>query len=647
MIQGSPRLANLIQALDAFSTAPSLIELSQALRSSAIDVDDVRSYVHETSTTYHRGLVLRRDNYELLVITWKPGQGSVPHDHSGSVSAMLVLQGIAAEGAYRIGEDGYADLEFENLLKPGELTAWHDAGVHSVRNPLSNSTLVTLNVYSPPLQGFRRFHERPKDRKLVRKTSTIPTVLIVGAGFSGSMTAAQLLRRSLRHDLPVRVLLAERQGTLGEGVAYSTRDPKHLLNVPAGRMSAWPDNPQDFVDWLTKTYGVADPTAFVPREWYGRYTRETLLDLANDPTSKSSLEIIMDEVRRVSRRPDGGWLVSFSNHASEPSDAVVLSIGHRPPSDPIGARWSGSRSRFIADPWQPFACSAIAPDDPVVILGTGLTAVDNVLSLATSDRTAPIYLISRRGLMPQQHSPAPIPAASLNEWVAEHMASPLSIRRFVRSLREEIQRTVQAGGDWRSVIDGLRPFTAQLWKALSHEDRQRFLRHVRPFWEVHRHRTAVQVAERFRALKETGRVKILAGRIVAVQADNEEVRVFVRERGDDRLLDLQAAWVINCTGPGPANSADSNPAIGSLLIPGWVSSDPLSLGLRTTDDGLAIGDRGRDTEDLYVVGTLRKPGLWETTAVPELRSQAAQVADSILRRLYASILANPETAWTI
>lgn len=232
-------------------------------------------------------------------------------------------------------------------------------------------------------------------------------------------------------------------------------------------------------------------------------------------------------------------------------------------------------------------------------------------------------------------------------WVEQSIAKGLTINHLVHQLRQQIQRVSESGGDWRSVIDGLRPFTAQLWKALPERERKRFLRHVRAFWEVHRHRTAWQVADRFQALHASKQVKVLAGRIVAVQADSEGAHVFVRERGDDRLLDIQAAWVINCTGPGPSNSADSNPAIGSLLIPGWLRSDSLSLGLQTTEAGLAIGESGKQTDDLYVVGTLRKPGQWESTAVPELRLQAAQVAECVLQRLYTGILCNPETAWTI
>jgi uncharacterized NAD(P)/FAD-binding protein YdhS/predicted metal-dependent enzyme (double-stranded beta helix superfamily) len=646
-MEWSTNLANLIRQLDAFETEPTLIQLSNTLKGAGLRAEDVAGFVRETSNTYHRGSVVRRDHYELLVITWKVGQGSVPHDHSGSVSAMIVLQGKAAEGSYRLADDGYADLEFETVYEEGELTAWQDAGVHAVRNASSDTTLITINVYAAPLKDFRRFNRRPRSGVLARSESKVPTVAIIGGGFSGSMTAAQLLRMSHRHDVPIRVVLIERQGFIGEGVAYSTRDPKHLLNVVAGRMSAWPEKPNDFVEWLSRNHGIEDPLAFVPRQWYGQYVRETLISTSQSPSIQSEFSVILDEVRRMTRRPDGGWLVNFSKHPSLSCDDAVLAIGHRPPNDPIGKSWSGSRQRLIADPWQPFAWSSIEPKDSVVVLGSGLTAVDTVLSLASEERIAPVYLISRRGLLPQQHSPQPIPAAPLGPWIEESLVSDPSINAWTKLLRQKIDETERGGGDWRSVIDGLRPHTATLWRALSHRDRHRFLRHLRAFWEVHRHRTASQVSERFNELLKSGRVKILAGRIVAAQADSNGVRMFVRERGDDRLLDIATSWVVNCTGPGPSNSPESNPAIGSLLIPDWVRSDPLSLGLETTNEGLALGGRGKQAEDLFVVGTLRKPSTWESTAVPELRVQAGQVAECILRRHYAGIVNNPEVAWTI
>ena len=165
--------------------------------------------------------------------------------------------------------------------------------------------------------------------------------------------------------------------------------------------------------------------------------------------------------------------------------------------------------------------------------------------------------------------------------------------------------------------------TATLWQAMPRAEQRKFLARLRPFWEVHRHRMALAVAETFGAMRESQEVSSIAGRLVSAQADGECVRLTVAERKSGRLVELDAAWVVNCTGPAPSNSAAANPAIGSLLVDGHLRADELGLGIDTTDEGNAIGADGNPVPDLLIVGTLRKPALWETTAVPELRQQAS------------------------
>jgi uncharacterized NAD(P)/FAD-binding protein YdhS len=189
------------------------------------------------------------------------------------------------------------------------------------------------------------------------------------------------------------------------------------------------------------------------------------------------------------------------------------------------------------------------------------------------------------------------------------------------------------GGDWRSVVDGLRPHTAAVWQAMSAAERRRFLSHLRPYWEVHRHRMAPAVAAQFQALLDRGLVRVLAGRIETAQAEGDKIRLIVAARQARPAFELHTSWIINCTGPSPSNSADANPVIGSLLIDGWLKRDELALGIETTREGAAIAADGHEVPDLFVVGTLRKPAYWESTAVPELRTQAATVAERVLDRL--------------
>jgi uncharacterized NAD(P)/FAD-binding protein YdhS len=631
------RLLELVHRLDALGPQPSLVDLAKALKEVKLTLADVQDFVQSNSRNYQRIPVVFRERYELLVMTWLPGQASVPHDHAGSMCAVNVVQGNAVESTFHIAEDGYADMQYEQRIHTGEVTAGQDGGVHSVSNPVqATDTLVSVHVYAPPLRDFRQFSRRPATThakpRLVRERT--PAFTIVGGGFSGSMVAAQLIQRASQAGLRVKISLVERRGTIGDGPAYGTREDAHLLNVPAGKMSAWPDRPEDFLQWARRRKGDAEPTDFLPRQWYGEYVRESLLDTARAAGSMVELEVIFDEVRRVARHPAGGWMVHLGRETSRRAEGVVLAIGHRPPSDPPGLRWAGPRTRYLADPWRPFALNVVRPDDPVVILGTGLTAIDAVLSLSQQPRRAPITLVSRHGLLPQAHAATPVKPVEVQEIVSRLLGMPggLKANSLLKAVRKKVCEVKSGGGDWRAVVDGLRPHTATLWQALSPCQRKRFLTRIRPFWEVHRHRMAVKVAEQFRTLLERGDVRLLAGRVESAQPQDDGLWLVLR-KADSRLIEAQAAWIINCTGPMPSNSVESNPAIGSLLVDGWLRPDALSLGIDTTSEGNAVAADGTAVPGLFVVGTLRKPATWESTAVPELRNQAADVARNIVESL--------------
>jgi len=645
MISLSGRLLELVCKLDSMGPAPTLVELCQALESAALTRADVDSFVEANPRHYNRTLVTWREHYELLVMTWLPGQGSAPHDHANSISAMQVVEGDAIEGSYRVADDGYVDLDYETTVRCGEITAGQDAGVHTVRHASdAQGLLVTVHIYAPPLRDFRSFVPRPANQKAeqARIAANDPlTVAIIGGGFSGSMTAAQVLRKAHSAGINARVVLVERRGAVGEGVAYGTRESVHLLNVPADRMSAWPDRPDDLLRWASARRRDVRGNEFLPRQWYGEYVRETLLNTAKDVSPICDLSVKLDEARRIARRPEGGWLVHLERGTSIRADAVVLAIGHRPPDDPIGEKWEGVRTRYITDPWRQYAMNVIAPHESVVILGTGLTAVDAVMSLSHKGRTAPITLLSRRGLLPQAHAQAPLTTVDISPIVAEQLAAPHGVNalKLSKAVRKAAREQAARGVNWRSVVDGLRPHTAALWQGMSLHERRRFLRYLRPFWEVHRHRMALGIAEQFGEMRDCDLVRFLAGRIKSVKGDAKGAHLIVDARSGQGLVKLDADWVVNCTGPAPANFAASNPAIGSLLVDGWLRPDELGLGIDTAPNGNAISREGQELSDLLVVGTLRKPQLWESTAVPELRSQAAVAADRILVLLMRKSLA--------
>jgi uncharacterized NAD(P)/FAD-binding protein YdhS/predicted metal-dependent enzyme (double-stranded beta helix superfamily) len=636
------RLDDLVKALDKMGSKPALIDLATALEQAQLTLADVQPFVQPNPQNYNRATVKLGDQYELLVMTWLSGQSSVPHDHGGSICAMLTVRGQAVEGNYSVAPDGYVDLEYENIYPAGEVTAGEDAAVHTISNA-ADEILVTVHIYSPPLRDFRRFTARPAVTEHAPAPDDSETMTVVGGGFSGSITAAQLLRQARSSSLPLRVVLLEQRGSIGEGLAYSSREECHLLNVPAGRMSAWPDQPNDFLRWANARNPAISADDFLPRQWYGEYIRQTLLKAAADAGHTIQLSVIFDEVRRIARHPGGGWMLNLARGTSVRASAVVLAIGHRSPNDPLGNKWTGSRTRFITDPWRTFAMNAVGPDDAVIILGSGLTAVDAVMSLVNRGHRGTISLISRRGLLPQPHLNGHAAPVDLNTMVMGLTADGETVQALdlLRQLRRQTGIALSQGKPWQSVIDGLRPHIAMLWSRMPIPQRRRFLCHLRSLWEVHRHRMPVPVAKRFSELLGAGQVRILRGRVESVVAEGNLQNVTVRNRTNGIKTQLACGWIVNATGPSPSNSAAANPAIGSLLIQGLLTVDELRLGVRTTPDGNAMGSDGQAVNDLFVVGTLRKPDLWESTAVPELRTQAASTAAKLLSSIVPPSIQSP------
>jgi len=195
------------------------------------------------------------------------------------------------------------------------------------------------------------------------------------------------------------------------------------------------------------------------------------------------------------------------------------------------------------------------------------------------------------------------------------------------------QDPVDAAADWREVVDGLRPWTRRIWAALPIPERGRFLRHLRALWEIHRHRMAPQVGARLAAAMQDGSLRLVRGRVSWARADHRGVTLDLTAVSGG-ASSISVAWVLNCTGPGGAHLGhDADPAIRSMLQEGLAVVDPLGLGLETDMEGRILDAAGRTHPDAVVVGTLRKPSLWETTAVPELRVQAVEAAKAVMHRV--------------
>ncbi len=476
-------------------------------------------------------------------------------------------------------------------------------------------------------------HPMPHPAPRLAKAGSTPRIAIVGGGFSGSLLAAHLLRLA---DSPITIQLIEAQAQPGPGLAYGTQSGAHLLNVRAQNMSAFPDDPAHFLRWLARREGCdgadaqVDGHSFVARATYGAYIRHVLAQAGAEAPPHARLETVQGNAVALTLSAAGTPHVCLADGRVVEADAVALCIGNFPPLPPRLRGEAAARAlnsdRFLPNPWDNSAIAPLDPAERVVILGTGLTMVDLVLSLLDQGHRGPITALSRRGLLPHRHAETRPVAPFLH---ADHW--PRTVLDVLIALRAAAKRAEAAGEDWRSAFDALRPHHHALWAGLPLEERRRFLRHARPFWDIHRHRMAPTVADRIAAARASGQLTLRAGRVTGLAEDADGLTITVAGRsGDGRL---QADRLINATGANSDYSRVRHPLVWSLLDQGLARPDPLRLGLDVTPGGALIGADGAPSSRILALGPVSKAPFWEMVAVPELRLQCADSA----RRLLAGL----------
>ena len=432
-------------------------------------------------------------------------------------------------------------------------------------------------------------------------------VVIVGGGFSGTMVAAQLARRGLSS------IIVEGRGRAGRGTAFSTLEDVHLLNVPAGKMSAWPDEPGDFAAAVEgEGYRPGD---FVPRRRFGAY----LSALLDEALSSGKTRLV--EGNAVAAEPlTHGWSIRLDDGTSLLSRAIALAQGNQPP-DPLRAARDLPPGLFVNDPWSDEGREAVREvaesSGDVLIVGTGLTMVDVVLSLDAAGHRGHILAVSRRGLAPRAH--AAFDPVAVDQDEVPHG----SVRTLWRWLRKR-----SGEGSWRAAVDSLRPHSHGLWRSLDEEQQQRFLRHARPWWDVHRHRIAPGVAGVLKRLIGAGRLEIAAGRIVSLRAGNRELIAGIKRRGAGEASERRFALGLNCTGPLGAIGRSEDGVLKSLMEAKLARPDGIGMGLDVDSRSRVVG-----ADRAWAIGPLTKGAFWEIVAVPDIRGQAADVANDIAEEL--------------
>ncbi|HWD26502.1 MAG TPA: FAD/NAD(P)-binding protein [Rhizomicrobium sp.] len=449
------------------------------------------------------------------------------------------------------------------------------------------------------------------------------SIVIVGGGFSGALFALKL--RRAKPDW--RIVVVEPKRRIGRGIAYGACAPEHMLNVPVSRMEL--GLVPGFAEWLAAQGASGDlQNAFMPRARFGDYMQEQLA-AARAIRGTAGLHVVRGEAVRLLPAPRRGVLLTDGREIA--ADMVVLAMGNLPPRPPGGPdRWLYDTGYFVPDPWAQDAFDDVDADAPLLLIGTGLTMVDIALNLCRQGHRGRMLAVSRRGLLPKAHQ------GGGGSWPAfldrALPGSPLALSRVFRA---ELRKAAAQDVPWQRVFDAARPAIASVWDSWSDAERRQFLRHLRPRWDIHRHRMAPAVAAELQSLLDSGQLETAAGRIAGYREAGDDVEVALHMRGGGKRS-VVVGHVVNCTGPGGDFDKIAIPLIANLRENGLAAPDPLGLGL-ATDDCAVLGAGGAPSSWLFAIGPLTKPAWWEIVAVPEIALQierlVTQIANGAAERL--------------
>jgi len=431
------------------------------------------------------------------------------------------------------------------------------------------------------------------------------TIAIIGGGVSGALTVLHLIRQKAA----AQVILIDRGPTLGLGLAYSTPSLRHLLNVPAGKISALPDQPDHFLNWLRRNYDAsATEKTFAPRAIFGRYIQSLLATVSG---FKQEIAVVTDV-----RTETSGALLTLDNGREIQADLLVLATGNFDPAPLSGiASDAVTKKLYYHNAWSEETYKGLPAHAPVAIIGTGLTSVDVVLRLRELGHKGKVIAVSRHGVFPHRHqSYIPMRQSAIP------LDTPATAVAYLRGLRAAIR----AGAQWRAAVDSLRATTNGLWLRLPIAEKRRFRRHLQRRWDVVRHRMAPRIADTIEAEVKSGSLEVREGYLTAVDASPDAAHVTIRTH--DGTEEFYANRVINCTGPSMNYRRVSSALLQNLFGKGLVTAGPLGTGYHCDENGAVIDARGRISKTIFSVGPGRLGDLIESIAVPEIRQQAVDLA---------------------
>lgn len=449
-----------------------------------------------------------------------------------------------------------------------------------------------------------------------------PVIAIIGGGFSGAAVAWHL-HRAAPHGQ--RVIIIEPHDEIGRGLAYSTTDPVHRINVPAMRMNIDAEDETHFTNWLaTQNYAATDPATitvderlYPTRHAFGSYVRDQIDSLGDEITH------LRTRATALAQR-DERWRVTCANGEVVEADIAVLAVCHTPPDTPSSLTPLQTHPLFYADPWRTNALDAIRRSDKVLIVGTGLTMADTIATLDRLGHTGKIVAISRRGLRSRPH------AGDIVDVYGDFLQPPShTALDLLRRVRKTIHAAARDGQPWQTVINQAFRQGQDIWRTLHHEQRKRLLQHLRPFWDTHRFRIAPQVHEVLERRIAQGTLEIRAASVRAASEKDANINVELRPRHSKTWEHHAFDALILATGPAHGTVFDHDPLLAQMKAEGLARPDPLGLGIAVDDDGRAVGNASSG-QPLYVAGPLARGTFGELMGISDLARYAKAIAGHIV-----------------
>ena len=457
---------------------------------------------------------------------------------------------------------------------------------------------------------------------------------IIGGGFSGTLTAFHIVNKA---TAPCKIFIINEKDNINKGIAYNPYSEKHILNVIAGKMSAFPDKHDHFLDWVMKKkeFKNMDRTlvsnSFLPRMLYGEYLCN-IWQITLEEAGKKNITIveINDTVKGLNKNETTITLL-FNISQSFDIDLCVIATGNQVPKNPqIHNTDFYKSSNYFQNPWKENSVKDIKGDLPILIVGNGLTMVDTIIGLLEQNFKGKIYSISPNGfnILPHRHSGVKYTAH------LEEIDENISLINFVQIVNKHIKILREFGVSAEPIIDSLRPITQKIWRNLSILEKKVFMARLRHLFGVARHRIPLHIYDKIQKLRLDGTLHIQSGKIIDIIEEGNIVEVTYYDKKQNSSKKLKVSRVINCTGPESDFSKIENSFLSQCIEEGILTQDELKLGIKTNIETFKVYTKDNEEHfNIYTLGSNLKGELWESTAVSELRQQAESLANGIVNEM--------------